>query len=62
MFGYIAINKAEMKFKDYDMYQAYFKDFSSVKSSFLLFALLFLPKSLTKLHKSVAKPFEYILF
>lgn len=23
MFGYIAINKAEMKFKDYDMYQAY---------------------------------------
>ena len=39
-----------------------FKDFSSVKSSFLLFALLFLPKSLTKLHKSVAKPFEYILF
>ena len=24
MFGYIAINKAEMKFKDYDMYQAYY--------------------------------------
>lgn len=24
MFGYIAINKAEMKFKDYDMYQSYY--------------------------------------
>ena len=24
MFGYIAINKAEMKFKDYDVYQAYY--------------------------------------
>lgn len=24
MFGYIAINKAEMKFKDYDIYQAYY--------------------------------------
>ena len=24
MFGYIAINKAEMKFKDYDMYHSYY--------------------------------------
>ena len=24
MFGYIAINKAEMKFKDYDVYHAYY--------------------------------------
>ena len=24
MFGYIAINKAEMKFKNYDMYQSYY--------------------------------------
>lgn len=24
MFGYIAINKAEMKFKDYEMYHSYY--------------------------------------
>ena len=24
MFGYIVINKAEMKFKDFDMYQSYY--------------------------------------
>ena len=34
MFGYISINKAEMKFKDYDVYHSYYCGLFNVLKEF----------------------------
>lgn len=63
MFGYIAINKAEMKFKDYDMYHSYYCGLCKcLKDSYgrsgqmsLSFDMTFLVVLLTRLYEPETK-------
>lgn len=63
MFGYIAINKAEMKFKDYDMYHSYYcglcqclkESFGILGQATLSFDMTFLIVLLTGLYEPKEK-------